>query len=532
MIRIREISLPFDHAPEALAEAAARKLQVATADLGALRLVRRSIDARKKHRILAVYIVDVEAADEAGVLARLADDPHVERTPEMEYHTPACKVGDGRPVVVGSGPCGLFAALRLAQTGRRPIVIERGKEVKARVRDVQAFWREGTLNPESNVPFGEGGAGTFSDGKLTTQIKDRHHRVRHILAELVAAGAPEEILYEARPHIGTDHLVRVVRAIREKLISLGAEVRFETKLTGLVIRNGRLTGAIVNDGELIETDTLVLALGHSARDTFEMLHRHDIAMEPKALSIGVRIEHPQTLIDAAQYGRFAGHPRLGAADYKLVHHGAGGRSAYTFCMCPGGEVIGASSEPGGIVTNGMSRYARSRPNANSALLVGITPADFGGAGPLAGIDFQRRWERRAFEIGGGNYYAPAQRVGDFLAGRASTAMGEVTPSYLPGVTPCDLAECLPGFVAATLREAIAVMDQKLRGFATPDAVMTAVESRSSSPLRILRDERFESVSVKGLYPAGEGAGYAGGIISAAVDGLKVAEAICGQVPEQ
>ena len=527
MIRIREITLPFDHEPGALAEAVAQKLGLPAAEVGQITKVRQSIDARKKHRILAVYIVDVEVPDETGVLAGFADNAHIERAPDTTYPSPTRLAKSGRPpVVVGSGPCGLFAALLLAEAGARPILIERGKEVAARVRDVQAFWRDGVLNPESNVPFGEGGAGTFSDGKLTTQIKDKHNRVRKILTELVAAGAPEEILYDARPHIGTDHLVRVVKYIREKIIALGGQVRFETKLTGLVVRQGRIAGAVVNDGETIETNVLVTALGHSARDTFEMLHHHGVTMEAKPLSIGVRIEHPQSLIDAAQYGRFAGHPRLGAADYKLVHHGGSGRSAYTFCMCPGGEVIGASSEAGGIVTNGMSRYARSCPNANSALLVGITPADFGGDGPLAGIAFQRAWEQRAFVVGGGNYFAPAQRVGDFLAGKASSKMGSVVPSYTPGVAPCDLAACLPKFVVRTLREAIAAMDKKLHGFAMPDAVMTAVESRSSSPLRILRDESLQSVSIKGLYPAGEGAGYAGGIISAAVDGLKVAEAIC------
>jgi uncharacterized FAD-dependent dehydrogenase len=529
LIRIREIALPFDHEPDALADAAAQKLNLPVVELGPITIVRKSIDARKKHRILAVYIVDVEVLDEAAVLARCTADEHIEATPDLTYampqYTPA--ENSGRPpVIVGSGPCGLFAALLLAEAGAKPILIERGKEVKARVRDVQAFWRQGLLDPESNVPFGEGGAGTFSDGKLTTQIKDKHNRVRKILTEMVAAGAPEEILCDARPHIGTDNLVRVVKNIREKILSRGGQVRFETKLTGLVVRSGCIAGAAVNNGEIIETDTLVLALGHSARDTFEMLHNCGVAMEAKPFSIGVRIEHPQTLIDKAQYGRYAGHPRLGAADYKLVHHCGRGRSAYTFCMCPGGEVIGSSSELGGIVTNGMSRYARNGSNANSALLVGITPEDFGSDEPLAGIAFQRKWEQTAFAIGGGRYFAPVQRVGDFLEKKASAAMGQITPSYTPGVTPCDLAECLPGFAVKTLSEAIVEMDSILHGFATPDAVMTAVESRSSSPLRILRDDNFQSISVKGIYPAGEGAGYAGGIISAAVDGLKIAEAIC------
>jgi hypothetical protein len=461
----------------------------------------------------------------------------------------------------------LFAALALAQAGAKPILIERGKDVVRRVKDVQTFWKDGTLNPESNVPFGEGGAGTFSDGKLTTQIKDKHNRVRKVLEELVAAGAPEEILWQAKPHIGTDNLVRVVKHLREKILSLGGQVRFETKLTGLVVKDHRITGAVVsrvqgNAGfqpalntaqagclrsvtETIATDGLVLALGHSARDTFEMLHQAGVTMELKPFSIGVRIEHPQALIDTAQYGKFAGHPRLGAADYKLVHHCQNGRSAYTFCMCPGGEVIAASSEPGGIVTNGMSVYRRNRPNANSALLVGVTPEDFVkfsilDAGPqiengklkmenkntpLAGIAFQRHWEQKAFAVGGRNYFAPVQLVGDFLNRKPSLYLGQIIPSYTPGVTPCDLAETLPAFVIETLRLAIPEMDKKLRGFAMPEAVMTAVESRSSCPLRILRDESFQSVSVRGLYPAGEGAGYAGGIISAAVDGLKIAEAL-------
>ena len=532
MIRIREISLSFDHAPHLLEAVVARKLGLRPVDINKVSIVRKSIDARKRDRIVAVYIIDVSVADEAGVMKRHADNPHIEPAPDTIYAVPMpSSAREGMPpktypVVVGSGPCGLFAALLLAEAGLKPILIERGKEVTSRIRDVNAFWTQGSLNPESNVPFGEGGAGTFSDGKLTTQIKDKHNRVQKILTEMVAAGAPEEILYDSRPHIGTDNLVTVVQNLRKKILELGGQVLFETKLTDVVIRSGRIAGAIINNGQAIDTDTIVLALGHSARDTFEMLARQSVAMEAKPLSIGVRIEHPQRLIDTAQYGRFAGHPRLGAADYKLVHHCAGGRSAYTFCMCPGGEVIGAASEPGGIVTNGMSRYARNNANANSALLVGITPADFGDIGALAGIAFQRQWEQKAFAIGGDRYYAPAQCVGDFLAGKASAAMGAVVPSYTPGVTPCDLADCLPEFVVKTLREAIVQMDKKLRGFAMPDAVMTAIESRSSSPLRILRGENFQSLSTPGLYPAGEGAGYAGGIISAAVDGLKVAEVIC------
>lgn len=526
MIRLRDITLSFDHSPKALAESIRRKLGLNEADAMDFTVIRKSVDARRKDRIVCVYTVDVAVDGEAGLLAAFSSDAHISKAACGEYEMPTGDFGGPAPVVVGSGPCGLFAALMLARLGAKPILIERGKDVASRLKDVRTFWREGQLSPESNVPFGEGGAGTFSDGKLVTQIKDKHHRVGKVLQEFVAAGAPEEILYLARPHIGTDKLVGVVRHLRQTILDLGGQVRFETKLTGLVTRNHAVTGVIVNDSETIETDCVVLALGHSARDTFEMLNDAGVTIEAKPFSIGVRIEHPQSLIDKAQYGRFAGHPALGAADYKLVHHDQAGRSAYTFCMCPGGEVIASSSEPGGVVTNGMSRYARNNPNANSALLVGVGPEDFGTAHPLAGIAFQRTWERRAFEVGGGTYAAPIQLVGDFLTGRASRSVGLVKPTYTPAVIPCDLRQCLPGFVAKTLKEAIGQMDKKLRGFAMNDAVMTAVESRSSSPIRMLRDETYQSPAVKGLYPVGEGAGYAGGITSSAVDGMKVVEAIC------
>lgn len=532
MIRITDIRLPFDHSPKALPAAILTRLGVSEHGLIRFTVASKSIDARRKNSILAVYTIDAEVRDRAAVLPRLSGDTRIVQSPCLQYKMP--KVGKlpcHSPVVVGSGPCGLFAALILAQLGMKPVLIERGKKVGLRVKDVQCFWREGRLDRESNVQFGEGGAGTFSDGKLTTQIKDKSNRSRKVLEEFVKAGAPKEILYQAKPHIGTDNLVRIVKHLRQTILSLGGQVCFETKLTGINIENGSLAGVVVNNSETIETDTVVLAVGHSARDTFEMLSQLGIPIQAKPFSIGVRIEHPQSVIDTAQYGRFASHPQLGPADYKLVHHCDNGRSAYTFCMCPGGEVIASSSESGGVVTNGMSCYSRNRANANSALLVGIGPQDFGGMDPLAGIEFQRKWERKAFEVGGHNYSAPVQLVGDFLAGRPSRSLGSVRPSYTPGVTPCDLAECLPGFVSETLRAAIVQMDKKLNGFGMDDAVMTAVESRSSSPIRIIRDETFQSPAVEGLYPAGEGAGYAGGIISSAIDGIKIAEAISEKTPK-
>lgn len=525
MIRIRDITLPFGHSKEALTVAICERLNIAKDRLVNCTMVRKSIDARR-NRILVVYTVDVEVGDEAVVLKEFSEDDRISDAPCMDYVMgPVAESNHRRPVVVGSGPCGLFAALILAQTGHKPIVIERGKDVTARVKDVHNFWNGQQLDVESNVQFGEGGAGTFSDGKLTTQIKDKSNRSRKVLAEFVKAGAPEEILYLARPHIGTDNLVRIVKNIRRMIISLGGEVRFQAKLTGLEIKDGHVAGVIVNDSEVIATESLVLALGHSARDTFEMLHKQGVLIEAKPFSIGVRIEHPQSLVDVAQYGRFASDPLLGHADYKLVSHCHGGRSAYTFCMCPGGKVIACSSERGGIVTNGMSLHSRNNSNANSAILVSVSPRDFPSDSPLGGIDFQRKWERKAFEVGGGNYFGPVQLVGDFLKGRASVSIGSVSPTYLPGVTPSDISQCLPRFVVETLREAILQMDNKLKGFAMNDAVMTAVESRSSSPVRIIRDETFQSPVLRGLYPAGEGAGYAGGIISSAVDGIKVAEAV-------
>lgn len=526
MIRIDQLKLPLDHGDEDLAEAACALLGIGRQELLRLHVRRRSVDSRKRGQIMFIFSVDCEVRGEEAVLAR-APSRDVSKAEAPRYEFPA-RAPEGlfpRPVIVGSGPCGLFAGLMLARAGFRPLVLERGKPARERARDVYGFWKGGPFDPGSNVQFGEGGAGTFSDGKLTTQIKDREGRIGAVLRELVEAGAPEEILWQAKPHVGTDKLVKVVEAMRGTIVGLGGEVRFQAQVTGLLADAGRVRGVRLASGEELDAGAVILAIGHSARDTFAMLHGLGVSMAQKPFSIGCRIEHPQALIDGAQYGRLAGHPRLPRAEYKLVHHGRDGRSAYTFCMCPGGEVIAAASEAGGVVTNGMSRHARAGVNANSALLVGVEPADLESGHPLAGVEFQRRWERRAFELGGGDYRAPAQMVEDFLAGRPSRRLGGVQPTYRPGVTPADLAECLPGYVSATMREAILGLDRKLRGFARPDALLTGVETRSSSPVRLVRGEDLQSVSLRGLYPAGEGAGHAGGIVSAAVDGMRAAEAV-------
>lgn len=523
MLRISDIALPLDHPEPALRARVASILRVPPEDLCECRVVRRSVDARKRNAIALIYTVDVRMDDESGV----HPGAKVAAAPDMAYHFSMAppRPLPHRPVVVGAGPCGLFGALLLAQNGFEPILLERGKSVKERAADVHAFWRSGVLNPASNALFGEGGAGAFSDGKLTTQIKERENRCAKVLNELVAAGAPEEILWLHKPHIGTDNLVRVVENLRRAIEHHGGEVRFNSRVREVAVEAGSVCGVRLDDGAEIVSRHVLMAIGHSARDTFDMLHRSGAAMAQKAFSIGARIEHPQRKVDWAQYGKASGHPRLGAADYKLVHHCGNGRSVYTFCMCPGGEVIAASSEPGQVVTNGMSRYARSAPNANSGLLVGVGPEDFGDGHPLAGVAYQRKWEELAFALGGGNYHAPAQTVGDLLAGRASSGFGGIKPSYTPGVTPADLGECLPPYVIAAFREALPQLGKKLAAFALPDAVLTGVETRSSSPVRILRTESCESESLRGLYPAGEGAGYAGGIMSAAVDGVRVAESI-------
>ncbi|HEY8587649.1 MAG TPA: NAD(P)/FAD-dependent oxidoreductase [Rhodanobacter sp.] len=541
MLRLTELKLPLDHDEPALVAAILTRLELAAVDLGSYTIARRGYDARKRGSIMLIYALDIETPREAELLQRFADDPHVRPTPDTSYHfvIKAAPQSPHRPLVIGFGPCGLFAGLILAQMGLRPIILDRGKAVRERTKDTWDLWRKRQLHPESNVQFGEGGAGTFSDGKLHSQIRDPHHHGRKVLTEFVKAGAPEEILYVSKPHIGTFRLVTMVENMRATIESLGGEIRFDQRVDDLLIEadhagTRHVRGVALANGEQLRADHVVLAPGHSARDTFEMLHQRGVYLEAKPFSIGFRIEHPQSVIDLARFGPQAGHPILGAADYKLVHHcrgdhGGKGRSVYSFCMCPGGTVVAATSEPGCVVTNGMSQYSRNERNANAAVVVGIEPSDYltfdPDGGPLAGIALQRVLESHAFVLGGEDYSAPAQLVGDFLAGRTSHEFGDVQPSYKPGVTLGNLDSALPDYAIAAIREALPAFERQIRGYAMHDAILTGVETRTSSPVRIKRDDSLQSLNTRGLYPAGEGAGYAGGILSAAVDGIRVAEAV-------
>ena len=543
MLRITELKLPLDHDEAALPAAIVARLGIKPDELTAYSVAKRSYDARKRGAIVLIYSVDVDTPREAELLARLQQEPgrsgsKVIPTPDTTYkfvaqapaHLPL------RPLVIGMGPCGLFAGLVLAQMGFKPIILERGKAVRERTVDTFGLWRKKVLDPESNVQFGEGGAGTFSDGKLYSQISDKLHHGRKVLAEFVAAGAPEEILYVSKPHIGTFRLVSMVERMRATIESLGGEIRFGSRVDDIHVETGadgvrHLRGVTLANGEQLRADHVVLALGHSARDTFAMLHARGVFLEAKPFSVGFRIEHPQSLIDQARFGPQAGHELLGAADYKLVHHASNGRSVYSFCMCPGGTVVAAASEPGRVVTNGMSQYSRNERNANAGIVVGITPEDYTphGEGPLAGIALQRHWESQAYALGGGDYLAPAQRVGDFIRNRPSTRFGAVLPSYTPGVTLGSLDEALPRYAIDAIREALPAFERQIRGFAMEDALLTGVETRTSSPLRITRGEDGHSRNTRGLFPAGEGAGYAGGILSAGVDGIKTAEAVARSI---
>ncbi|MBB3192925.1 NAD(P)/FAD-dependent oxidoreductase [Roseateles terrae] len=548
MIRINELRLPLNHPEEALRPAIVSRLGIPDAHLQSFTVFKRSYDARKKAAMVLIYSVDCEVENEATVLQRLQGDAHVKPSPDTSYqfvgHAPADFFAEQRPrpVVIGFGPCGIFAALILAQMGLRPIVLERGKQVRERTKDTWGLWRQSELDPESNVQFGEGGAGTFSDGKLYSQISDPRYLTRKVLTEFVKAGAPEEILFVSKPHIGTFRLVSMVIKIRAEIERLGGEIRFQQKVTDVLIEPDaqgvrHVRGVKLASGEELRADHVVVALGHSARDTFQMLHERGVYMEAKPFSIGYRIEHPQSIIDKARFGPNAGHPILGAADYKLVHHASNGRSVYSFCMCPGGTVVAATSEPNRVVTNGMSQYSRAERNANAGIVVGLSPEDYRQDGkkdgstvnPLDGLAFQRYWESRAFELGEGGYRAPAALVGDFIKRQRSTMLGAVEPSYKPGVTMTDLQQkgrgSLPEYALDAIREALPAFERQIRGFSMNDAVLTGVETRTSSPLRITRGKDYQSLNVRGLYPAGEGAGYAGGIMSAGVDGIEVAEAL-------
>lgn len=538
MLRLNDLKLPLNHTDDELRDAIIDTLGIAAGDLIEFSIFKRSSDARKKSNILLIYQLDVvlTRSVESRLLESSSGDSRVRTSPDTSYHfvahadTNFPAESQQRPVIIGFGPCGILAALLLAQMGLKPIVLERGKDVRQRTKDTWGFWRKRDLKTESNVQYGEGGAGTFSDGKLYSQVRDKRHLGRKVLTEFVESGAPEEILYVSKPHIGTFKLVKMVENMRAEITRLGGEVRFEQKVESIhreedAQGNGQVTGLSLSNGETLATRHIILAIGHSARDSFQMLLDRGVYIEAKPFSIGFRIEHPQSIIDKARFGEQAGNPILGAADYKLVHHCANGRSVYSFCMCPGGTVVAAASEEGGVVTNGMSQYSRNERNANAAIVVGITPEEDYPEHVLAGIDLQRDLESLAFELGGRSYNAPAQLVGDFLQGRPSTELADVKPSYQPGVTLGDLSLALPEYAVAAIREAIPAFDRKIKGFAMPGAILTAVETRTSSPICIKRDKDFQSINTRGLYPAGEGAGYAGGILSAGIDGIKVAEAL-------
>jgi len=526
MIRLTNIQLALDHDDQAMTSAVLDRLSITAEDLVSIHTHKRGYDARKKTNITLIYTLDVETTHNESLIEKFAEHQLVKATPDMSYQFVASAPADcqERPVVIGFGPCGLLAGLVLAQMGYKPIILDRGKEVRERTKDTFGFWRKKILNTESNVQFGEGGAGTFSDGKLYSQVKDPNHYGRKVLTEFVASGAPDEIMFVSKPHVGTFRLVTMVEQIRAKIIKLGGEIRFSARVDGVHIDSGQITGVVLADGEVIQSRHIALAIGHSARDTFQMLYDSKVYIEAKPFSVGFRIEHPQSVIDKARFGKNVGNPILGAADYKLVHHCKSGRSVYSFCMCPGGTVVAAASEEHGVVTNGMSQYSRAERNANSAIVVGIDPSDYPG-NPLAGIDFQRALERNAYVLGGSNYDAPAQKVGNFLKGTSSETVGGVVPSFQPGVRLTDLSKALPDFCIEAIREAIPVFNRKIKGFALEDALLTGVETRTSAPICIKRGKDFQSVNTQGLYPAGEGAGYAGGILSAAIDGIKVAEAM-------
>ncbi|MEZ8268833.1 NAD(P)/FAD-dependent oxidoreductase [Vibrio cyclitrophicus] len=534
MIRLTEIKLPLDHEESAIQDAIEAKLGINAGQVLSFNIFKRGYDARKKSKILLIYTLDVLVENEAELLEQFISDPHVKVTPDMEYKFVAKAVENQteRPVVIGFGPCGLFAGLVLAQMGFNPIIVERGKEVRERTKDTFGFWRKRTLNTESNVQFGEGGAGTFSDGKLYSQVKDPKHYGRKVIEEFVAAGAPEEILYVSKPHIGTFKLVTMIEKMRASIIELGGEIRFSTRVDDVHMEDGQITGLTLSNGEEIKSRHIVLAVGHSARDTFEMLHERGVYMEAKPFSVGFRIEHKQSMIDEARFGKNAGNPILGAADYKLVHHCKNGRTVYSFCMCPGGTVVAATSEEGRVVTNGMSQYSRAERNANSAIVVGIDPERDYPGDALAGIRLQRELESGAYVLGGENYDAPAQKIGDFLKGRDPSAIGEVQPSFTPGIHLTDISKALPDFAIEAIREAIPAFEKKIKGFSTPDGLLTGVETRTSSPVCIKRGKDFQSINLKGFFPAGEGAGYAGGILSAGIDGIKAAEALALSMAEQ